>query len=121
MSVSPLEILADAQTLRVNLVSSEARRRSILSRTYYAAFHQAISIAGENGFRREKNGEGIHQQLIGFLRRQTKSSLRQLGCDLDSLYTKRIQADYYLNITIEKHDAEDSLLVAQEVLAAADD
>jgi len=97
------------------------RFRSTISRAYYAAFSAATSLLVARGFQfvdgRDAPG---HEQLPDLLmnnvgqlsvtrRRRAKRSLR-------SLYRARIEADYRLNVTIDRQMARDAVHEASSVL-----
>ena len=100
------------------LASDEAKKRSAISRAYYAAFCSA-----RNHLRDKEHDQSIPVggDAHGYVRKQFKTSKdkvrREIGEDLARLVAKRNLADY--DDTIERLEGETHLVLnwSQEVLS----
>ncbi|MEQ8964418.1 MAG: hypothetical protein RID91_01215 [Azospirillaceae bacterium] len=119
---TPFDILADARraTAIDTAERDEARRRTIVSRAYYAAYHQMRRIAGSadlDGPRQRSTG--IHRSFITFLIRSDDLTLARLGRRLDRLYDARIKADYRLDRPVQPGQELGALKDAERLIEAA--
>lgn len=113
----PADILRDAEQL-AGAAMTEARRRTILSRTYYAALHYLKShpCATEFHDRRERS---IHRSLVEHLAQSSNRSVIHCAQLLVRLRGRRMLADYHLGDTITAAMAEEALEDAQEIIEEA--
>lgn len=123
MSVTVKVLLAEAESLKPAIHSSEARRRTIVGRAYYAAYHAVLEKARCAGYSRSPQTPSVHADLIHWTKRQAGNlTLRTAGQLLETLRRRRVRADYYLSVQITPDEARDSLQQAtfliDDVLAA---
>lgn len=120
MSVTPGDLLAEAKALRVAARGSEARRRTIVGRAYYAAYHSLLIAAQALGYRYSKENNrppGSHENLIDWAMRQSSThDLRIAAERLRALKHWRRKADYTLDIDVSFSNAEYCLATAQAVI-----
>lgn len=122
MSVTPHDLLLAAKNLH-KTPSTEADRRALVNRAYYAAyqaayeFHLSLPAPGSVG-----TASGKHEQLVAQLRNPTiKSSdprhfaSRRLGIILGDLLATRVRADYYPNDDVTEEDANTAMFQAQDI------
>jgi uncharacterized protein (UPF0332 family) len=76
----------------------EATRRSAVSRSYYALFHQVKSIVVSTGIPIKKDASA-HIKLVHYLRNAGIPDARFIGSNLQGLREMRNDADYDLNTT----------------------
>lgn len=120
-------LLLEARSLLEN-AHLEQRRRSAMSRAYYAAFHAvkghvcAKEIAREIAYRQadaEKKGNrppGGHSLLINALCASGDKQLSYIGSQLSILYERRVVADYKLYKDVGLDVAEDTVHTAEELI-----
>ncbi|HYG89627.1 MAG TPA: hypothetical protein VD978_25605 [Azospirillum sp.] len=120
---TPADLLKEAKLLDRDPAKTETRRRTIVGRAYYAAYHGALAHETVQGFAFEpgkRNSEGRHlgrhQQLIDFLKRSRNPVLQQVGEKLELLRLRRTQADYRLSIPLKRNEESDSVALAEEIL-----
>lgn len=109
MSQSPLELWSDAQTLPE---TTEAQRRTKISRCYYALYSHAceFSQALPSEGLLYKSGSGMHKQLIQKLTNPTVMNRdlialsRKIGTQQMLAYDLRLKADYRLNEDVTPAD-----------------
>lgn len=120
MSVTPGDLLAEAKALRVAARGSEARRRTIVGRAYYAAYHSLLIAAQALGYRygNENNRPpGRHENLIDWASRQNSAhDLRIAAERLRALKPWRQRADYALDIGVSFTQMEYCLEMAQALI-----
>lgn len=115
--ISPNDLLSDARHLTGAGALSEARRRTILSRCYYAAYHHLRGHSCARSFDEYAPGNtGMHKRFITYLAKHTDSQVRLAGARLSSLYSLRLRADYRIGLTIIPGAVEDALADAEEIL-----
>jgi uncharacterized protein (UPF0332 family) len=110
------ELATEAEELLNQAVSTPARIRTVISRSYYAAFHACLQHAVHAGYARRHAAGGTHEQLLRFLTRQPGSSAYLMGKRLDRLRIRRVDADYQLAVRLTRMDAEDALDIMTEIL-----
>jgi len=95
------EMLSDARSL-LDGESTEARRRTIMSRCYYAAYHAWLPLSEEVGYAPDGGmAMGMHRQFLTFLIRQSRDPLlKRVGIRLRDVYDGRITADYRLDVPV---------------------
>lgn len=93
------DFLAFAKTICSD--DNEAARRSAVSRSYYALFHQVRSIVVSAGIRVEKDATA-HMKLVRYLKETGKDGIydvKFVGEKLEDLRVTRNAADYDLDDT----------------------
>ena len=122
MSATPGDLLTEAQSLSTEMNKCEARRRTVIGRAYYAAYHALLSAAAREGYRYgRENGRapGSHENLIEWaIHHGDSKSLTQGAVALRRLKNQRAKADYHLNVTVSPGDAQTSLTKAVHLIAA---
>lgn len=95
----------------------EACFRSSISRAYYGVFCLSRDKAGLTNYRpAQKTDLGEHKKVIETYKTSDDSSLKKIGITLDGLRKKRNNADYEGDKAIGKNDAEQAILMADEIL-----
>lgn len=115
--IEPRDILRDARQL-AGAAMTEARRRTILNRTYYAALHYLKSHPCAVGFR-DRPERSIHRSLVKYLAQSSDRTVLHCANLLIRLRTRREIADYYLTDTITPVMAEEALEDASEIIEEA--
>jgi uncharacterized protein (UPF0332 family) len=119
MSVTPSDLLKAVQKIAA-LADTEALHRSEISRAYYAALHKAKETFVHVEFRTQK-GASSHEQIIREVEIYAKganpgrveaSAVAKL---LPKLKRQRQDADYQLNMTLQKQDSNDVLVKVQDL------
>jgi len=114
MSVLPTDFLESAQAM----ISSqdEMAVRNAISRTYYAAYHQAqATFPSDREFARQC-GMGVHMAYIEqLMQEQPGSKARTTAVKLNSMKGRRARADYDLNVDLSQRDFTMQLIAAKEV------
>lgn len=119
MSVTPLDILAEARDLFDNARPDEARYRTIVGRAYYAAFHALLTIAEQHGYRYSRADgapPGRHENVIWWATRRGVPSLRVAAGRVEALKKWRVKADYHLHRSISAIDAKTRLDSASDII-----
>ena len=120
--ISPEQMLEDIRQL-LNVVPHEARQRTIISRAYYTAYHFLLNHPCCSTYVRSP-GRGTHVDLLDFLSRSHEPNVLHAADILNSLYARRIEADYQLNYHImdgtEKRCVEDATYIIKESLVEYD-
>lgn len=98
------ELLDEARALSAGAYGEDAvvRRRTVVGRAYYAAYHACLSVAGQLGFDPKERfravtggrSPGVHGFLIGWLCRFNHRTVQGLGRELGRLKEYRTAADY---------------------------
>ena len=100
---SPQALLDDAKALNAALAKSAARRRTIISRCYYATFHYLQSHECGSSFTTDQSGRGgIHRQFITYLAESAELNVVYAAKKLQGIYAWRIRADYRLDEVIPR-------------------
>lgn len=120
---SPEDLLGEAKTLAENPVRNDARRRTIIGRAYYAAYHCALAHQAAEAFsfspdRRNARQRhiGRHQQLIEHLRASPSKVVRRVAESLLELKEWRTAADYHLDSPIPLQQEQTCLDLAEEII-----
>ena len=104
---NPVEFYQFASEL-FNQHSSEAAYRTIIGRSYYAAYLCA------KDYSKVSNASGsVHREVIKYFQVRNKQVYNQMN-DLKDLRSK---ADYKLTETIQKREASESLRLAKKILS----
>jgi uncharacterized protein (UPF0332 family) len=106
VNFNPVEFYQLASILYENN-SEEVIYRTIVSRSYYSAFLCARESAGI-----KSNENDGHKKVIDYFKSRNKTISNQL----QSLKNLRHDADYELNNSIKKRDAQESLRLARSIL-----
>ncbi len=110
------ELATDAEGLLDQSGLTLARVRTVISRSYYVAFHACLEHAGHAGYVRQPAAGGTHEQLLRFMTRKPGSTTYRLGKRLERLRKYRVDADYQLNVRLTRVDAEDALDIMTDIL-----
>lgn len=120
--ITPLELLQDAQEL-LRVVPHEGRRRTVISRAYYAAFHFVRSHPCCDEFTRNRS-TGMHRDLLNYLETSPEPNVQYAADLLQSLYVQRIAADYQLGYDILRNApaacVEQATYIIEETLVEYD-
>jgi uncharacterized protein (UPF0332 family) len=92
---------------------NEPAWRSAASRSYYAAYHGALKFADNAGFAPSNIKTGMHEQLS--LRYQD-SGRKSEAIMLKTMHATRVTADYQLDKTLDKMQAEVQYQTAARLL-----
>lgn len=115
--IDPRDLLEEARELAKTARSREVRRRSAISRAYYAAYHRASEVARQAGYRFVKSeGVGSHAHLFKFLESLPDPNARAAVKLLDLLKKRRVAADYRLDRSIPMGTLEEALERAEYLL-----
>lgn len=101
------DLRREALALAVAFRGNEARRRTIVGRAYYAAFHRVLAAAVAHGHK--SAGFQAHARLIEFCLNNKRSEFRTAGAELRALRTLRVHADYGLTKSILIDEVEECL------------
>ena len=127
MSTSSKDLLVHAQGLRGH--TPEARRRAMISRAYYAAYHRCREWAKSlpRPAPSSRKVHGVHQQLIERLADPPKSCparqmrvAHHLAKQLTTLRERRVMADYKLWRDISEEEMRNQQREAKEVFDCCD-
>jgi uncharacterized protein (UPF0332 family) len=122
MSVTPGDLLTEAQALSADINHSEARRRTVVGRAYYAAYHALLAAATRAGYRYARDDgrpPGSHENLMEWaMNRSGSLDLGKSAFALRDLKRQRAKADYRLTETVTFNDAQASLTKAVHLIAA---
>src|SRR3954447_9210159 len=108
------ELLAVAQALKGN----EARGRSSVNSSYYAAFGEATAYLGRFGY--SSSGRSRHAAAWNFLKNgivdsdRTRSATRRATADIGfRLKARRQKSDYVLHQTVSDRETREALKEAE--------
>jgi|GEM_PF-2182191 len=120
--IRPSDILAEGRALLALPASqrTEARRRTIISRAYYAAFHFLRAHPCSQDYRKSGNtAAGMHRQFITFLATQSDRRVVYAADLLKTIYENRVMADYHIGRDIlpdlERRSVEDADYIMCEI------
>lgn len=94
-----------------NDLDEQGRLRTSIGRAYYAAFLATRERLRFRGIKFEK--ERQHQDVLDALDDLDEYNIKY---QLETLRTFRINADYYLNILIDKNLCEKSIILSEEII-----
>jgi uncharacterized protein (UPF0332 family) len=103
--------------------NDEVDYRNAISRSYYAAYHTALSlddlIENHGGI---KSNVGVHEQLVSKFANCPMSvagamQIKSLGYMLKRAKDVRRNADYFLEIDLTKDDAKEQLKTVEKILS----
>lgn len=116
MTVSATDFFESAETMLAN--GSNISLRNAISRSYYAAYHDALRVADQ--FCPDANAHlkmGSHERLIErFKGNTTLQKGRSWGIILQYLKVQRHKADYHLNEKVSQVEAETHLRTVERLL-----
>ncbi len=107
-------IVTEARSLLVEINTNVFRRRTVVGRAYYGAFHRVLKAAYEKGY--IASNDFVHSQLIRWLSKQPNVNLQRAGVQLGSMVQKRRVADYQPNSIVSAQDAKDAVVRAENIL-----
>lgn len=114
--ITPADVLREAQTLLGMANADEVRRRTAVSRAYYAAYHHARVVAEMAGYC--DNGKAsVHAQLGQHFKAAKDPKLRRVAQFLRDLKGLRVRADYALDGDVSVSDARDAVLKALRIVS----
>ncbi len=124
---TPADILNDAKLLNEG-ATSEARRRAVVSRAYYAVYHHILSQSWAKDFTNElvqigkeaeaagRHAPGRHSLLQRWLGKSPNRSIKYAGSQLADLMSRRVNADYRLHQTMNQLVSTDAVELAEEII-----
>lgn len=125
MPVNPEDFLNESQNLLTD-ATSEIQYRIVISRSYYAMYHKVLSILDQAPRNYPRMGD--HASLIEYLKTDAEMDeslpfikLKGLSYMLRQERLKRNDADYDLEDTISKSDADESIATAVRCVARCDE
>lgn len=121
MSVTPDDLLAEAKLLASAARASEARRRTVISRAYYAAYHALLQAAQTKGYvydTKPNRPKGSHENLIHWCEHlQGDPDLKLSARRLLTMKRDRVNADYKLHARLD-YDLMQTVLEDAEAMVA---
>jgi uncharacterized protein (UPF0332 family) len=117
MSISSADLLSLAQELAGH--DKEVHWRDAASRAYYAAFHWCQPVSQTlSEPRYDSNVKGIHDYLIKKFEGAEgthKNQLKAIAYLLKAAKNIRVKADYEIQISFEKHQAQQNIKYAERI------
>jgi uncharacterized protein (UPF0332 family) len=118
-----LDFLQEAKSLARTGHSQEIRRRTTVSRAYYAAYHHALAEATRCGYRFDSTArKGRHEHLFAHLESSGKPDWIAATDILRNLRSVRTTADYHLgksvSVPLVTQTIQDVEYVMEELLPA---
>ena len=92
-------------------LNEEGKHRVSIGRAYYAAFLTAKEYLKYRG--REIRGRSQHRAVLNALDALNQEFIKN---QLDSLRKSRVDADYHLNISINKELCEKCLIISEDII-----
>jgi uncharacterized protein (UPF0332 family) len=99
--------------------TTEAERRTAISRAYYAAFHVARRLLTDLNFVVPR-ADRAHQFLVFRLSNSGESAVEQIGRDLETLRRLRNRADYDETPAFSQPQAAATVRIAEGVVQGLD-
>lgn len=120
MSVNAEDFLLTAEQL-LNNGSHEIDYRNSISRAYYATFHALTPLSNHLPRAQSYKAKGSHDEKISklmhcSLAHPQAKMLRAVGNEIQKRKAQRVKADYDIDRTIAKTDAEEQLRKAEYLL-----
>lgn len=130
--IEPSDIITEAKTLAdVDGLNQEARCRTVLGRIYYGIYHAIgeheelapIVVEFNKRYREKRKTDRklrhltAHRMVQQALLENDDENHQYLGTLLQTLFNRRIDADYKLTKLIHRTAVDDSLDIAEEILA----
>ena len=120
MSVNTKDFLRAAEQLLSN-ANHEIDYRNAISRAYYATFHAIAPLSAELPAALNYRTKGSHDEKISKLTRCSLNHpeairLKAVGIDIQKRKAQRVKADYDIDHTIAKTDAEEQLRKTEYLL-----
>jgi len=124
--ILPLNFLEEAKNLCRVGQSQEIRRRTTVSRAYYAAYHHALAEATRHGYSFNPSArKSRHEHLLVYLASSGKPDWVAAADILRNLKSIRTTDDYHLGEAVSaplvKQTIEDVEYVIEDLLPAPDD
>ncbi len=115
----PSEFLALAEVIVTDGGSNKAaRRRTAISRSYYAAFLTAREgLRKIKHYKERKGKQHTHRDVWIALKRSDSTELKTIGSALFDLLALRADSDYELNKTIDSIDVSEAIDMAKNIVA----
>lgn len=112
-----VDILEETRDLAKAAHGREIRRRTTISRAYYAAYHRVETAARGLGYRFNNGaGVGMHADLIGFMRQSGRPELVGAAEVLYRLKGLRVLADYKLHASVSVPHMREAIEQAEYLL-----
>ena len=118
--MEPASFLDLAEKLILDPLADESFFRTAIGRSYYFSFHYILKKIEEAKGRSVQAEHEPHSKLIHLLQSGKKSQFKAISNHLKDLRSKRVNADYFLNMTIDKNSAQASLRLAKQIKSSAD-
>ncbi|MBF0167692.1 MAG: hypothetical protein HQL45_08670 [Alphaproteobacteria bacterium] len=102
--------------------ASEARRRTLASRAYYAGYHFLLErgVVPTNEEEKETKSihpnAGSHQRYLRWMGNSSNAQFRRAAVLLGQVYQHRIKADYWPSNTLTSEEAKDAMAVLEELI-----
>jgi uncharacterized protein (UPF0332 family) len=113
------ELLKEAQSLAGSLRGNPVRRRTVIGRAYYAAYHALAEKALELGYRYPRGGAkppGRHEHLIAWSAGVSDADVREAADLLDDMKSLRRAADYDLRSDPDISDANEMIEKSKHIV-----
>ncbi|KAA0680326.1 HEPN domain-containing protein [Roseomonas genomospecies 6] len=117
--ITPADVLREAQALFGMDDGDEVRRRTAVSRAYYAAYHHARCAAEADGYR-EDGKASVHWQLQRHYSGKANPKQRRIAQFLRNLKGLRVRADYRLSEALSVSEAREALSLAAHIVTQID-
>ena len=128
MTVCYRDILQEGSRVLNSASSSEAAYRTVIGSSYYALYHAALAFADTHYVPPVSSTSGhTHSKLSGCFMGDyshdpsKRLAMRKIGYNLKRLHGVRVKADYYIEETIPKSDAEATLSSCELNIKAVED
>ena len=120
MRVNSDDFLLAAEQL-LNNGSHEIDYRNCISRAYYASFHALAPLSNQLPAAANYQTKGSHDEKISKLTRCSSNqpeakTLKAVGYEIQKRKSQRVKADYHIDDTIAKSDAEEQLIKVKFLL-----
>ena len=116
--MTPLEELEEL----FSAADSKSKFRTVISRAYYVSFRRLVGVATVAGFDQDAQDMGpgrrrsVHRRLFDFLQSSPVPVLQKIGrVVIESLHDLRVKADYKFLVPITRPEAQEALLMAQDI------
>jgi hypothetical protein len=109
--ILPTDLLSEARSLASAARNNETRRRTVVGRAYYAAFHALLDAVSATGYNYPRNADppGRHEHLIAWSMAHSDADIVTAAGLLQELKFFRRRADYALESHLNYTDMVDVL------------
>lgn len=122
--IDPHEFVLEARQMLQAARTSEIRRRSAASRSYYGCYHLLLKHAEARGYRFSgSDGKGMHKHFLDALPNYLRDDddLSETFNDFRRLMSLRVACDYYLHQDIHYENIADAVERAEHIVALLTD